>query len=244
MQPSFDPEFEIFRKEQLALQIADEEFSNLTSAWVEASVRTKYSYGFNWLGIPIIQFPTDLLAFQEIVYSVKPSTIIECGVARGGSAVFWASMQLLSGLTPNVIGVDIEIRSHAYEAIRSSAFSDGIQLIEGSSVDEEVASRIKNLVRESDSVMVVLDSNHTYEHVLKELKLYAELVTKGSYLLVLDTVIENLPVDKNRPWGPGASPQTAVVEFMRSRNDFVNEDEIEQQIGITVAPKGYWRKIT
>ncbi len=243
MQSSFDPEFENFRNEQLASQIADENFTQLTAEWVKASVQTRYSYGFNWLGIPIIQFPSDLIAFQEIVYSVKPTLIIECGVARGGSAVFWASMQMLSGVNPNVIGIDIDIRPHAHEAITNSSFSKGIHLIEGSSIDEETALKVKKLVNENDKVMVVLDSNHTHEHVLAELNLYADLVTNQSFLLVLDTVIEELPVDVNRPWGPGASPQTAVLEFMKSRTDFENEIRIEQQIGITVAPKGYWKKI-
>lgn len=244
MQSTFDPEFDKFRSDQLSIQIADEDFRQLTADWVKASVRTKYSYGFNWLGIPIIQFPSDLVAFQEIVYSVKPTLIIECGVARGGSTVFWASMQMLSGLTPNVIGIDIDIRPHAHEAITSSMFSKGIRLIEGSSIDEQTASKVKELVNENDKVLVVLDSNHTHDHVLAELKLYADLVTRDSYLLVLDTVIEDLPVDENRPWGPGASPQTAVIEFMKNRSDFENEKHIEQQIGITVAPKGYWKKIS
>ena len=242
MQSSFDAEFDKFRNEQLAIQQADEEFARLTNEWVAASVRTKYSYGFNWLGIPVIQFPSDLIAFQEIVYSIKPTLIIECGVARGGSAVFWASIQALSGITPNVIGVDIDIRPHAHEAIQSSLFSQGIHLIQGSSIDVATASKVRNLVDKNDKVMLVLDSNHTYEHVLEELKLYTDLVSIGSFLLVLDTVIENLPIDKNRPWGPGASPQTAVLEFMKNRDDFVNESQIEQRIGITVAPKGYWRR--
>lgn len=243
MHSSFDKEFERFRNKQLAIQVADEDFTKLTSEWVKASVRTKYSYGFDWLGIPIIQFPSDLMAFQEIVFSTKPSLIIECGVARGGSAVFWASMQMLSGITPNVIAVDIEIRPHAHEAIASSTFREGIHLIQGSSIDPITASKVRGMINKNDKVMVVLDSNHTYEHVRDELMLYAELVSKGSFLLVLDTVIEDLPIDATRPWGPGASPQTAVVEFMSNRDDFKNESEIERKIGITVAPKGYWKKI-
>ncbi len=244
MQPTFDPEFEKFKDEQLAIQVADTDFARLTSEWVKASVRNKYSYGFNWLGVPIIQFPSDLIAFQEIVFSIKPTLIIECGVARGGSAIFWASMQLLSGLKPNVIGIDIDIRPHAREAITSSAFGNGIHLIEGSSTNLETALKAKQLVNKNDKVMVVLDSNHTHEHVLAELKLYADLVSNGSYLLVLDTVIDDLPLDEQRPWGPGANPKTAVRDFMRERSDFINSSEIENRIAITVAPNGYWRRVS
>jgi cephalosporin hydroxylase len=241
--PNFDQVFESTRATQIEKQINDADFKKLTAEWITASVRTKYSYGFNWLGVPIIQFPTDLIAFQEIVFNSKPSLIIECGVARGGSAIFWASIQDICGITPNVIGVDIDIRPHAIKAIKESKFSAAIKLIEGSSISESTLLKIKTLAEGHASIMIVLDSNHTHEHVLAELEMYANLVTDGCYLLVLDTVIENLPPDDSRPWGPGASPQTAVLEFMENRTDFVNDSIIEGKIGITVAPLGYWKKI-
>jgi cephalosporin hydroxylase len=241
---SFDPEFEEFRSVQLENQRNNSNFTKLTSDWVKASVETRYSYGFNWLGVPIIQFPTDLVAFQEIVYKTKPTLIIECGVARGGSAIFWASIQRICGIESNVIGVDIDIRPHARAAIEGSSFKEGIRLIQGSSIDMSIAGQVRSLIRASDKVMVVLDSNHTHEHVLEELKLYADLVSVDAYLLVLDTVIENLPIDESRPWGPGANPQTAVLDFMKNRSDFENDSSTEDQISITVAPKGYWKRIS
>jgi len=240
---SLDPEFVKFRAEQLKDQASDENFLTLTSDWVNASVKTKYSYGFDWLGVPIIQFPSDLIAFQEIVFKVKPTLIIECGVARGGSAIFWASMQHLSGIKPNVIGVDIDIRDHAWKAIEGSPYREGIHLIVGDSTEKSTFEKVATLINSSDKIMVILDSNHTHEHVLKELEIYAELVTIGSYLLVLDTVIENIPKDATREWGPGANPQTAVLKYMSGRNSFKNDDSIEQRIGITVAPKGYWFRV-
>lgn len=242
MQNSYDAEFEQTRALNLSELVQDSEFLSTTHKWVEASVRTKYSYGFNWLGVPIIQFPSDLVAFQEIVFEVKPTLIIECGVARGGSVIFWASMQHICGITPNVIGVDIDIRSHTHKAIEDSSYVHGIHLIQASSIEEATAQQVRKLANGHEKVLVVLDSNHTHDHVLAELNLYADLVTSDSYLLVLDTVIENLPIDSSRPWGPGASPQTAVLEYMKNRDDFVNDEELEQRIAITVAPKGYWRK--
>ncbi len=240
---SFDPEFDKFRAQQKMIQSKDKLFSEVTAEWVAASVKTNYSYGFDWLGVPIIQFPTDLIAFQEIVFSTRPSLIIECGVARGGSAIFWASMQQICGITPNVIGVDIDIRPHAISAINHSSFSDCIKLVVGSSIDSDTFAKVKSSFNPDERVMVVLDSNHTHEHVFEELKLYAELVSVGSYLLVLDTVIANIPKDVSRPWGPDANPQSAVLEFMSNRTDFVNDKEIEDRIGITVAPKGYWKRL-
>ena len=243
VQPNFDSEFENTRAIQIEKQKNDADFNRLTAEWITASVRTKYSYGFNWLGVPIIQFPTDLVAFQEIVFDSKPSLIIECGVARGGSAIFWASMQHICGIAPHVIGIDIDIRPHATKAIKESKYSAGVTLIEGSSIEESTLLKVKSLAEGQESIMLVLDSNHTHEHVLVELEMYANLVTNGCYLLVLDTVIENLPRDNSRPWGPGGSPQTAVLEFMKNRTDFVNDSIIEGKIGITVAPLGYWKKI-
>lgn len=239
---SFDPEFSQSRAEQLKLQSEDQDFSIITKQWIAKSVKTKYSYGFDWLGVPIIQFPTDLIAFQEIVFSTRPTVIIECGVARGGSAIFWASMQQLCGLTPNVIGIDIDIRKHTIRAIESSIYSQNINLIVGSSTASETLEKVKSLLDVDDKAMVVLDSNHTHNHVLEELNLYADLVSVGSYLLVLDTVIANLPKDPSRSWGPDANPQTAVLDFMSNRADFKNDSDIENKIGITVAPKGYWKR--
>jgi cephalosporin hydroxylase len=240
---SYDSEFEDFRAKNLAKQLESQEFQDMTSAWVQKSVDLKYSYNFNWLGVPIIQFPTDLVAFQELVWKVRPTVILECGVARGGSAIFWASMQDIVGINPKVIAVDIEIREHTKNAIRGSKYSESIHIIEGDSTAESTAEKVLRLIELDDIVMVVLDSNHTYDHVLKELENYARLVSAGSYLLVLDTVIEKLKIDLNRPWGPGASPWTAVTDFMKLNSDFQCDEIIEGKVSITVAPRGYWLRV-
>jgi len=239
----FEPEFEIFRNEKIQRRIEDKDFQRLSSTWLQESVNHNYSYSFDWLGVPIIQLPTDLVAFQEIVYSTKPSVIIECGVARGGSLIFWASMQQISDITPKVIGIDIRINPHTTAAIESSSYKSNIQLLERDSINAETLKLVESLLSAQDRVMVVLDSNHTHDHVLKELELYASLVTLGCFLVVLDTIIEELPKVTAREWGPGNSPQTAVLQYMRSNDNFVNFNDLEKKIGFTVAPQGYWQRI-
>ena len=210
---------------------------------MQISVDNKYSYQFEWLGIPIIQMPEDLVIFQEIVYKTQPDFIIETGVARGGSIIFWASIQKLCGITGKVLGVDIDIREHARNAINDSDFKDEIYLIEGSSVEGRVVNQVKNYVSQHKKIMVVLDSNHTHEHVLSELEIYSKFVTKDCFLLVLDTVIDHLNLDPERPWGPGSSPKSAVKEFMlKNPEQFANEQSYENRALLSVAPYGYWIK--
>jgi len=239
----FDPFFQNERESIQAANLGNQSFKELTRKWVSESVRAKYTYGFDWLGVPIIQFPTDLIAFQDIVWKVRPNTVIECGIARGGSAIFWASMQLICGIKPNVISIDIDIREHTRNAIGSSIFHERITLLEGHSTSSEVVSKVDELVAVNDIVLVILDSNHTHEHVLKELNAYSKFVSKDSYLLVLDTLIEKLEGDPLKEWGPGDSPLTAVNVFMKSNQDFIVENYYENLIGITVAPNGYLKKI-
>lgn len=239
---TFDKEFDEFRKEIAISQASDTNFHNASKYWLETSVERKYSYGFDWLGVPIIQLPSDLIAFQEITFEVKPTVIIECGVARGGSTIFWASIQEICGIQPKVIGIDVDIRPHTLEAINNSKYRENIHLILGDSTSFETKAKVEQFIAPNDIVLVVLDSNHTKEHVFKELELYANLVSIGSYLIILDCIIENLPHDPTRAWGPGNSPQTAVLEFMNGRNDFANRSDIESRIALTVAPKGYWQR--
>ena len=243
MSKVWDESFEEWRIGFLKKQAEDTEFSNLSKAWMQSSVNHKYSYQFDWLGVPIIQMPGDLVVFQDIVYKTRPDLIIETGVARAGSLIFWASMQQLCGIDGKVLGIDIDIRDHARQAIDASHQKNQIQLIQGSSTDLDIFSKAKELSAKSKRVMVVLDSNHTHEHVLAELNLYADIVTRDCMLLVLDTVIDDLTPDSDRPWGPGASPKSAVIEFMNSRpNDFENTLDYETRAAISVAPKGYWLK--
>ena len=231
-------------KKLLGSQSNNLEFKAASRNWMQISVDNKYSYQFEWLGIPIIQMPEDLVIFQEIVYKTQPDFIIETGVARGGSIIFWASIQKLCGITGKVLGVDIDIREHARNAINDSDFKDEIYLIEGSSVENQVVSQVKNHVLQHKKIMVVLDSNHTHEHVLSELEIYSKFVTKDCFMLVLDTVIDDLNIDPDRSWGPGSSPKSAVKEFMlKNSAEFTHEQSYEDRALLSVAPYGYWRKI-
>jgi cephalosporin hydroxylase len=208
---------------------------------MQKAVDKKFSYQFDWMGVPIIQMPGDLVMFQEIVWKTRPDLIIETGVARGGSLVFWASMQKLCGIDGKVLGVDIDIRDHAKRAISGSQFSQQIELLQGSSTNLDVFKKVKQFASPFKKIMIALDSNHTHDHVLEELKLYADLVSPECMLLVLDTVIDDLEVDPNRPWGPGASPKSAVIEYMKSRpNIFENLSSLERRSVLSVAPNGYW----
>ncbi len=241
MNKPWDEEFEVWRNSFLDIQGKDVEFSKLSKAWMQKAVDKKFSYQFDWMGVPIIQMPGDLMMFQEIVWKTRPDLIIETGVARGGSLIFWASMQKLCGIDGKVLGVDIDIRDHAKRAISGSQFNQQIELLQGSSINLDLFKEVKKFAAPFKRIMVALDSNHTHEHVLSELRLYADLVSPGCMLLVLDTVIDDLNVDPDRPWGPGASPKSAVIEYMSSRHDiFENLSILEQRSVLSVAPNGYW----
>jgi len=243
MYKPWDEEFEVWRNSFLDIQAKDEEFRKLSKDWMQKAVDNKFSYQFDWMGVPIIQMPGDLVMFQEIVWKTRPDLIIETGIARGGSLIFWASMQKLCGIDGKVLGVDIDIREHAKRAISGSQFNQQIELQQGSSTDLEVFEKVKAFASPFKKVMIALDSNHTHDHVLDELKLYADLVSPGCMLLVLDTVIEDLKVDPDREWGPGASPKSAVIEYMNSRQfEFQNMVSFETRAALTVAPSGYWIK--
>jgi len=208
----------------------------------DSTVRFRYSYNFTWLGTPIIQYPQDVMALQEIVWRVRPRTIVETGIAHGGSTVLFASLLELLGEDGRVVAVDVDIRSHNREAIAAHPLAGRIEMIEGSSIDGSVVDDVRARVR-SGPVMVVLDSNHTRAHLLAELRAYSPPVTRGSYVVVMDTVVEYMDADalSDRPWGPGDNPLTAVREFLASTDRFVVDDEMEDKLLITVAPSGYLR---
>ncbi len=233
----FDPK----DPELIAKMAADAELRSGARDLFLRSARYRYSYNFQWLGRPIIQYPEDLMAMQEILWRVRPELIIETGVAHGGSLVFYASMLEVMGGPGRVLGIDIEIRPHNREAIERHPLFRRIQLIEGSSVDPDVVAQARSAAAGCRSVLVVLDSNHTHEHVRRELELYSPLVTKGSYLVVFDTVVEQMPADffPDRPWGPGDNPMTAVRAFLGSNARFVIDQEISGKLLLTVAPDGY-----
>ena len=213
--------------------------------WTCATAPYKYTYNFQWMGRPIIQFPQDIVAMQELIWEVKPDLIIETGIAHGGSLVFYASMLELLGGDGLVLGVDIEIRPHNRTAIESHPMARRIRMIEGSSVDAAIVDQVREEAARHRKVMVVLDSNHTHAHVLEELRHYSPMVTKGSYLVVFDTIVEAMPKSHfpDRPWGPGDNPWTAVQAFLKENPRFEVETGIPDKLLITVAPGGYLRCI-
>ncbi|MDQ7026702.1 MAG: cephalosporin hydroxylase family protein [Anaerolineae bacterium] len=223
----------------------DSNFQETTQSWLNQSLRYEYSYHFTWMGIPIIQYPQDMVAMQEIIWDVKPDLIIETGVARGGSIIFYASMLEMMGLEGDVIGIDIDIRPHNRDAIETHPLFKRIILLEGSSTDAAMIEQIRDIAKDRKRILVALDSNHTHEHVLEELRLYAPFVTEGSYLVAFDTVIHDMPpeLSENRPWSPERNPKTAVFEFLKSTDDFEIDSSITKKTVFTVAPDGYLRRI-
>ena len=221
------------------------ELNKLSYDWFDSGYKYKYSYNFTWLGRPIIQYPQDIAAMQEIIWSVKPDLIIETGIAHGGSLIFYASMLELIGGEGEVLGIDIDIRQHNRTEIEKHKMYKRITMIEGSSVDEEVVSKVYGFARNKEKVLVVLDSMHTYSHVLQELRAYSPLVTAGSYLVVFDTIVEDIPEElfTDRPWGKGNNPKTAVYQFIKENDRFEVDYEIEKKLLITAAPNGYLKCI-
>jgi cephalosporin hydroxylase len=221
--------------------------------------RLDYEYNFDMLGRPIIQMPQDMIAMQELIWKIKPDLIIETGIAHGGSLILSASMLALldmvdaikAGVTIDprqskrkVLGIDIDIRQHNREAIQAHPMSSRIQMIEGSSIDPEIINKVKEFTEDYHRVIVCLDSNHTHNHVLAELEAYAPLTSKGSYCVVFDTNIEDMPEDMypNRPWGKGNNPKTAVWEYLRTSHEFEIDKQIENKLLITVAPDGFLKR--
>lgn len=238
--------FEIEKKLNIDKQSNKIELGN---KFINETVDTKYTYNFSWLGRPIIQYPQDMIALQEIIWDVKPDMIIETGIAHGGSLIFSASMLTLLEACHEiedgkVLGIDIDIREHNRKAIEAHPMSKKITMFQGSSIDEEMISRVHEFAKQGKKIMVLLDSNHTHEHVLAELRAYASLVSLGSYCIVFDTIIEDMPKSSfpDRPWDKGNNPKTAVWEYLKECNDFVIDKDIENKILITVAPDGYLKR--
>ncbi len=229
-------------------------------AWVRETAKHNYSYNFSWHGRPIIQYPQDMVAMQELVWSIKPDLIIETGIAHGGSLIFSASMLALldmcdaveagEKLDPKVsrrkvLGIDIDIRAHNRAAIEAHPMASRIQMIQGSSIAPDIIEQVRAVASNYSRVLVCLDSNHTHEHVLAELKAYASLTSKDSYCVVFDTVIEDMPKEMfpDRPWGPGDNPKTAVWEYLKTHPEFEIDRSIQHKLLITVAPDGYLKRV-
>lgn len=226
--------------DNIARQGRDGDLQALSRIWLRDSLPSKYSYNFTWLGRPMIQYPQDIIALQEIVWRTRPEFIIETGIAHGGSLVFFASMlELLAG-EGRVLGIDIDIRAHNRKAIEAHPMAARIDMIEGSSIDAAVAAEVAKRAA-GKRTMVVLDSNHTHAHVAAELEAYSPLVSESCYLVVLDTAVEDMPAtaSADRPWGPGNNPKTAVREFVRKSDRFIVDRTIDHKLLISVGPEGY-----
>lgn len=243
---------ELFKQEVEKRIIANRQNTALkvsANTFMQESTVPKYSYNFSWLGRPIIQYPQDIVAMQELVWSIQPDLIIETGIAHGGSLIFFASMLELNAAcggakNAEVLGIDIDIRKHNKEAIEAHPMFKRISMIEGSSIDDEIIEQVRNKAEGKKSILVCLDSNHTHEHVLAELEAYAPLVSVGSYCVIFDTIIEDMPADMfpDRPWEPGNNPKTAVWEYLKKHPEFEIDKKIENKLLITVAPDGFLRR--
>ena len=269
---SADQKFADYVRANIESAGADAAFNGLSQIWVRECIRHNYAQNFTWLGRPVVQVPQDLYAIQELIWACRPDLIVETGIAHGGSLVMSASMLTMLDycdavaaggvLDPKasrrkVVGVDVDIRAHNRAAIDAHPMRHKIHTIEGSSVAPEIAQQVAAHAEGYDCIMVFLDSNHTHEHVLAELELYARFVSKGSYCVVWDTGVEDLPVDMcvNRPWGKGNNPKTAVHEYMRRLEGegrkardggslrFDYDRTIEHKLMITASPDGFLKRI-
>jgi len=255
--------YEQFKREcseEISAQGQDPALAETTRHWMNQANRQKYSYHYEWMGRPIIQYPQDIAAMQELIWQVKPDLIIETGIAHGGSLVFSASMLALLDLTGaieagatldpsasrrKVLGIDIDIRAHNRAAIEAHPMASRIQMIQGSSIAPDVIEQVRRVAQRYNRVLVCLDSNHTHAHVLAELAAYAPLTSVGSYCVVFDTLIEDMPAEMfpDRPWGPGDNPKTAVWEYLKTHPEFEIDASIQHKLLITVAPDGYLKRV-
>jgi cephalosporin hydroxylase len=232
--------------EKIAVMGADPELRNVSRAWFNKSFEHRYPYNFTWLGRPIIQYPQDIVAIQEIIWNVKPRAIVETGIAHGGSLILSSSLLELIGGDGIVVGIDVDIRKHNRDAIEQHPMYKRIRMIQGSSIDPAVVDQAKSLVGDRSPVVVILDSNHTHEHVLEELRHYSPLVKAGSYLVVLDSCVEFMKEDAfpDRPWGVGDNPYTAIHEFLKTNTRFEIDREIEDKLLVSAAPSGWLKCIS
>jgi cephalosporin hydroxylase len=256
-------EIEKFAKEvqdNIAGLATDRDLQALSRMWTRDVAKHKWSYNFSWMGRPAIQFPNDAWAMQELIWKVKPDLIIESGIAHGGSLLCYAAMLALldmceaveseGSLDPRktkrkVLGLDIDIRTYNRTEIEKHPMANWVQMIQGSSVAADTIAQVKKIAKGYRRILVSLDSNHTHEHVLAEVKAYAPLVSPGSYCVVFDPVIEDLPAEfwKDRNWGPGNNPKTAVWEYLKTNNDFEIDKSIADKLLITVAPDGFLKRV-
>lgn len=252
-------EFETEVAARISENAINRELSESATDFLLKSVEAKYSYNYSWMGRPIIQYPQDIVAMQELVWATRPDLIIETGIAHGGSLILSASMLALLDMTDaiaagkafdpargrrKVLGVDIDIRAHNRAAIEAHPMASYILMMQGSSIDQAIVQQVHDFAKPFERILVCLDSNHTHDHVLAELEAYAQIVTRGSYCVVFDTVIEDIPSVSNpeRPWGLGNNPKTAVRKYLQSHPEFEIDKTIEKKLMITVAPDGFLKR--
>jgi cephalosporin hydroxylase len=237
-------ELEADKRRTALEQNSDAKLLKTAREFIVDSDRHGYGYQWTWLGLPFIQMPQDMAVTQEIIWETKPDVIVETGIAWGGSVLFSASLLHLIG-KGEVIAVDLNLYDHVREQIMSYPFSNRIHLYKGSSTDPAIVAEIKSHVKSGQKVMVMLDSNHSHQHVLDELRLYAPLITKGQYLVVSDTIVEDIPRQEHRPrpWGPGNNPKTALRQYMKETDRFELDQYINDKLLLTYTPDGYCRCI-
>jgi len=252
--------FETERRDRIAEYAGDGPFGAQSRHWLEASMARKYVYNFDWMGRPIIQYPNDMVAVQELIWRIRPDVIVETGIAHGGSLVLSASMLALLDMCDaieagklidprdskrRVVGVDIDIRPHNRQAIADHPMASRIRMIEGSSVEARTVAEVRRECEGAKTVLVFLDSMHTHEHVLAELDAYAPLVTPGSYCVVFDTFVEDMPKGffSDRPWDVGNNPRTAVRAWLPQHPEFAVDHDMDAKLQVTVAPGGFLRRI-
>jgi cephalosporin hydroxylase len=236
-------QFKQERKERIDNFGKNNELRSAADKFNVISNKEMYSYNFSWMGRPIIQYPQDMIAMQELIWNIKPDLIIETGIAHGGSLIYYASIMELIG-KGEVLGIDIDIREHNRKEIEAHSMFKRIKMIQGSAIDQSTVDQVKKHVAGKQTVMVCLDSNHTHDHVLEELRLYADFTTVGSYCVVFDTIVEDLPKGSyDRPWDVGNNPKTAVHAFLKTNDSFVIDKHIDNKLLISVAPDGYLKRV-
>lgn len=238
-------DFEREKREAAARMATDEALAADALALNAAADRHDWSYQWSWLGLPVIQLPPDIVAMQEVIWENRPQLVIETGIARGGSLILYASILELIG-EGNVLGIDIDIRPHNRVAIESHPLAHRVRMIQGSSVDEQIVSQARAAASQVQRVMVILDSNHTHDHVLAELRAYAPLVTVGQFVVAADTFVEEIPPQKHRadrPWGPGNNPATALATWLDETDDFQPDPFVNAKLLLTASPGGYLRRV-
>ena len=253
-------EFERERAARIAVYGSDASWIDASKQWLRRAFEQKFMYNFTSLGRPIIQTPMEMVALQELIWLIKPDLIIETGIAHGGSLILSASMlalldycdaveagTLLDPAKPKrtVLGIDIDIRAHNRAAIEAHPLANRVDMIQGSSIDPAIIAQVAVKARGKERVLVCLDSNHTHAHVLAELEGYAHLTSVGSYCIVYDTIIEDMPADlfPDRPWGPGDNPKTALWEYLKGHPEFEADKSIDRKLLISVAPDGYLKRV-